>query len=133
MPKLIQLSLLNKPGGQERIQIIKSIAAEWEVVARSIGFDESAIKIISRDCGNVKEACNAMFMGWLKGEHTCDLKAKPVTWYSLIQCLEKTDKFEGLAYELKKVIMLQTGILITAACIILLNYVQSYTIYSEVR
>ena len=105
------------------IRVVERIAAEWEVLARALGFDEPRIKIIIKEnCNQLEEACFAMFTRWLNGEH--DLK--PLTWHDLIQCLEKTNKFEGLAYDLKKVIMLQTGILITGAHIIILH-VYSYS------
>ena len=99
------------------MQVVERIAAEWEVLAYTLGFDEPRVRIVTRENYNqLEEACFAMFTRWLNGEH--DLK--PPTWHNLIQCLEETDKFEGLAYNLKKVIMLQTGILITSAHIIVL-------------
>ena len=105
-PTLHQLHLLENHREQKIIRVIERIAAEWEVLAYALRFDEPRIKIINRKVWyQPEEACFEMFTRWLDGEH--DLQ--PPTWHSLIQCLERTDKFEGLAYDLKKVIMLQTG------------------------
>ena len=98
--------MLHNHRDQTIIRVVETVAADWEVLARTLGFDESRIRIINRECWRqLEEACFAMFSKWLDGEH--DLE--PPTWYSLIQCLERTHKFEGLAYKLKKVIMLQRG------------------------
>ena len=106
-PKFYQLHLLDSHGDQKIIRVIERITDEWEVLACALGFDEPRIKIITREnYYQLEEACFAMFTKWLNGEY--DLK--PPTWYTLIECLEKTNKFEGLAYDLKKVIMLQIGI-----------------------
>ena len=105
-PELHLLHMLISRRNHKIIRVIEGVAGEWEVLAHELGFDTPRIKIINRQfvC-EPEEACIAMFSRWLDGEH--DLK--PPTWHSLIQCLERTNKFEGLAYDLKKVIMLQAG------------------------
>ena len=98
--------MLNNHRDQKIIRVIETVAAEWEVLAYTLRFDEPRIKIINREFWRQpEEACIGMFTRWLNGEH--DLE--PPTWHSLIQCLERAVKFEGLAYELKKVIMLKPG------------------------
>lgn len=97
---------MNNLGDQKIIRVIERVAAYWEFLAHTLGFDEPRITIINRKFWRQpEEACIAMFTMWLDGGH--DLKLP--TWHTLIQCLEKIDKFEELAYELKKIIMLQKG------------------------
>ena len=106
IPKLHLLHILNNLRDHKVIRVIERVAADWEVLACTLGFDESRVKLINREFWHQpEEACIEMFSRWLDGEHDLWLP----TWHSLIQCLEERDKFEELAYELKKVIMLQRG------------------------
>ena len=77
--------MLNLNGGK-KLRIVEQVAANWEKMAVSLGFDSNRISIIAQDvCYDSKEACFKMFDKWLRGEH--DLK--PPKWYYLIKCLEE--------------------------------------------
>ena len=104
-PKLHLLDMLSTHK-DETIRIIETVAAEWKDLAKTLGFNDSRIKIIDKDCRESEEACREMFTRWLRREH--DLQ--PPTWHSLIQCLERTNKsnFTCLAFELKRAILLHS-------------------------
>ena len=87
------------------MRIVEQVAANWEKLAVSLGFDSSRISIIGRQVHyEPVEACFKMFEKWLNGEH--DLK--PPKWYYLIKCLEDasmTDhRFKDLARDLMIII-----------------------------
>lgn len=78
--------MLNLSGGKKQ-RIVEQVAANWEKMAVSLGFDSNRISIIAMQVHyDPEEACFKMFDRWLRGEH--DLK--PPKWYYLIKCLEET-------------------------------------------
>lgn len=107
MPELYELQLLTNQEGKG-IRIIETVAPDWQTVAALLGFNVPRIRTIRKDgFYQQEEACFNMFERWLDGEHNL----KPPRWFFLIQCLENSRKFDGLTQDLKKIIMLQEGIL----------------------
>ena len=97
-PSLATLSTLRSGG--KKIQIIKTLAPDWNDLGDLLDFDQSGTEL-----GNIEEAhstdkarCKAMFQHWLNGNGV-----RPCSWRKLIQLLEDCDQ-EALAKEIQDVL-----------------------------
>jgi len=86
-------------GKDRTVQIIKSIAYNWESVAYCFHFEPSEVRSITRDSSNeVETACKNMLSKWLLGEHRT-----PVTWGTVVKCLREC-QFRTLADVLEHIL-----------------------------
>ena len=102
-PRRQELHLLELNGNRKPLRIVERVAANWEKLAVSLGFNSDRINIIRRQVHfDPEEACFNMFDRWLNGEH--DLKHPE--WLNLIKSLEETSvaEFKELARELTNAI-----------------------------
>ena len=68
--------------------MVRRAASKWELLARSLGVEESLIGIIKRDhYHSCEEACREVLKRWLNGDHnTGDAGRK---WRSIMTALEE--------------------------------------------
>lgn len=102
-PEWHELDLLKLNEGRKQLRIVERVAANWEKLAVSLGFNSNRIGIIGRQVHyDPEEACFKMFDKWLNGAHDI----KPPKWYYLIKCLEETSvtEFKDLAHDLMIII-----------------------------
>ena len=94
-PSLASLSVLR--AGNKKIQIIKTLAPEWNDFGVLLDFDETGTELdnIEKAHSTDKARCKAMFQHWLKGNGV-----RPCSWRKLIQLLEDCDQ-ESLAEEIQ--------------------------------
>ena len=84
-PKFAELTLLRTTDGK-RLNIIHTVATKWEDVATRLGISRNEIKFTRlRARHRDEEACHDIFRHWLQGGG-----CKPITWATLIECLEDT-------------------------------------------
>ena len=84
------------------VRIIDSVAAKWEEVAITLGFDAPALDRIKRDhTSDCKAACTSMFQKWLDMEHA-DI-GESMSWRTLIQGLQDAE-FSCLADDVSDVL-----------------------------
>ena len=77
-----------------QVRVIDSVAPHWKSVATSLGFDGPRLQLI--DMGafyKPEDACREMFIKWLNGEEGL---YKPITWATLISCLQGVVKLGNL-------------------------------------
>lgn len=87
-PTLEQLVILE--GHRRRVKVIESVAARWENLALALGFEAPVIDYLRRDFEhNSLGAATQVLIKWLNGEGDLD---KPITWSTLIQCLNEAGK-----------------------------------------
>ena len=80
------------------VRIIETAAHSWQNVAIALDFDGPQMKSIERDYPSRSEdACREMFVKWLDGDPNL---RSPVSWDTLIDCLEKA-RLEDLAENVK--------------------------------
>ena len=94
-PSLASLSMLR--AGNKKIQIIKTLAPDWNELGILLDFDESGSELdnIERAHSTDKARCKAMFQHWIKGNGV-----RPCSWQKLIQLLEDCEQ-ESLAKEIQ--------------------------------
>ena len=86
-PSLASLSMLRV--GNKKIQIIKTLAPDWNDFGVLLDFDEAGTELDSIEKAHPtdKARCKAMFQHWLKGNGV-----RPCSWRKLIQLLEDCDQ-----------------------------------------
>ena len=86
-PSLASLSMLR--AGNKKIQIIKTLAPDWNDFGVLLDFDEAGTELDSIEKAHPtdKARCKAMFQHWLKGNGV-----RPCSWRKLIQLLEDCDQ-----------------------------------------
>ena len=87
LPQLHELDLLELSCG-EKVRIINDGASKWENIATRLYFDGGMINQISRDSGNVQQACWNVFSKWLSG---IDGLREPRTWNTVVKALKEAD------------------------------------------
>ena len=81
----------------KQINIIESIASEWESVAIALSIKMNRIHIIRHDSRGVEEACRRMLEWWLDSERD------RATWRRLIRAIEDSrSDFFVLARDIEK-------------------------------
>ena len=81
----------------KQINIIESIASEWESVAIALSIEINRIRIIRHDSRGVEEACRRMLEWWLDSERD------RATWRRLIRAIEDSrSDFFVLARDIEK-------------------------------
>ena len=82
------------------VKVIDTVAPHWEELAITLGFRHYVIETVKRDYkSDARGACRRMFLMWI--EHKEENLIGPVTWATLIQCLEDAE-FSSLAEALKE-------------------------------
>ena len=68
--------------------MVRRAASKWELLARSLGVEESLISIVKRDYYNsCEEACREILKRWLSGDHnTGDAGSN---WQCIMTALEE--------------------------------------------
>ena len=86
--------------GDKKIQIIKTLAPNWNELGDLLDFDKIGTELdnIEKAHSTDKARCKAMFQHWLKGNGV-----KPCSWWTLIQLLKDCDQ-ESLANEIQDVL-----------------------------
>ena len=106
-PKLQELRVLSCESGSNarKVQVIDTVAAQWEELAIALGFEAAVINYIRRDhVHDAKGACCHVLTKWLAEEKASKNLRGPVTWTTLIECLADAG-FGTLAEDLKKIIV----------------------------
>ena len=81
----------------KHINIIESIASEWESVAIALSIEMHRIRIIRHDSRGVEVACRRMLEWWLDSERD------RATWRRLIRAIEDSrNDFFVLARDIEK-------------------------------
>ena len=80
----------------KHINIIESIASEWESVAIALSIEMHRIRIIRHDSHGVEEACRRMLEWWLDSERD------RATWRRLIRAIDSRSDFFVLARDIEK-------------------------------
>ena len=82
-------SLLVLRAGNKKIQIIKTLAPDWNDFGILLDFDKAGTELDSIEKAHPtdKARCKAMFQHWLKGNGV-----RPCSWRKLIQLLEDCDQ-----------------------------------------
>ena len=85
------------PIGGKKIQIIKTLAPDWNDLGILLDFDQDGTELDNIEKSHLtdKARCKAMFQHWLKGNGV-----RPCSWRQLIQLLEYCDQ-ETLAKEIQ--------------------------------
>ena len=68
--------------------MVRQAASKWELLARSLGVQESLIGIVKRDhCYSCEEACREVLKRWLSGDHNTGDAGR--NWRSIMTALEE--------------------------------------------
>ena len=92
-PTLRELQLLQDCDGHQ-VRVIDSVAPHWKSLATALGFDGTRLQLIDQEAFyQPEDACRNMFIKWLNGEHGL---CSPITWATLIRCLERVVQLGNL-------------------------------------
>ncbi len=103
-PSLLQLTLLKSPSGK-RVEIIKTIAPDWNKFGIYFDFDKTGqtLKCIAKEHPfNPIDCCTHMMREWLEGRGR-----QPATWATLIDLL-KDAEMNDLAQQVEKIVPART-------------------------
>ena len=68
--------------------VVKQAASKWDLLARSLGVQESLIGIVKRDhCHSCEEACRELLNRWLNGDDNTGDAGR--NWRSIMTALEE--------------------------------------------
>ena len=95
VPTLQELQTLQH--NTKQINVIESIAANWEWVAVALSIKPERIDIIRSDSPHdVEKACRRMLQWWL------DSEKDKATWHRLISAIDSKDRLHVFADNLQK-------------------------------
>ena len=103
-PSLLQLTLFKSPSGK-RVEIIKSIAPNWNRLGIHLDFDETGqtLNCIAKEHPfNPIDCCTQMMREWLEGRGR-----QPATWATLIDLL-KDAEMNDLAQQVENIAAVRT-------------------------
>ena len=68
--------------------MVRQAASKWDLLAHSLGVQESLISIVKRDhCSSCEEACREVLNRWLSGDHNTGDAGR--SWRSIMTALEE--------------------------------------------
>ena len=88
-PSPIPHDIDSKPTLQDlERSVVRRAASKWELLARSLGVQESLVSIVKRDkYYSCEEACREILKRWLNGERYTGGTVK--SWHSIMTALEE--------------------------------------------